>query len=256
MAFNINDFRSEVNKVGLSVNNLFVVEITLPNTLQTLMLDGLEENEPIEYSRMLTFLCRSAQIPSLDLQTASVQPEGYGNPHRRPSGMQFNQLPMVFMVDSGYRTLTYFQRWMQSIVNYDSSIPNSTVDGRKKFFMEYKENYEATINVTMYSYNSGEFTFEHSFAGAFPTNVGEISLAWENQAEVMLLPVTFTFDRMLTSGMKQGQRNSSADGGLGFLSRLSQLNTIGNALSSIRKPKSILDAVRQVDRLNTILDNF
>lgn len=265
MPFNIQEFSSQVNKHGVSTNNLFVSSITLPDTMQSLMQNPQEVTTDTEksqstsvqdYSQMLTFLCRTVQIPDLNIDVANIQPEGYGNPHRRPTNMQFGQLQMVFMVDAQYRTLAYFQRWLQSIINYDTSIPRGEVDLRKKFFMAYKKDYQATIDVTMYSYASEQFTYNHKFAGCYPTSVGGIQLAWENQAEIMLLPVTFTYDTMITSGMKQGTPNSTGDGGISFLSRLSQLNTIGQAISSIRRPRSILGAIREVDRLNTIFDNL
>lgn len=268
MAFNIKNFQAEIGKHGLSTNNLFATSITLPQNMQSLMLQGLpaqkntessedkEDGSVFDYSRMLTFLTKAVTIPELSLTTAPIQPEGYGNPHRRPTNMEFGQMSMIFMVDSSFRTLTYFQRWLQSIINYDTSVPNGSVDGRKKFFLDYKSNYQATIDVTMYSFNSMQFEYNYRFANAFPINVGEIQLAWENQAEIMLLPVTFTYDIMRTSGMKQGQNNNRLDGGFSFLSRLSQLNTIGQAISTIRKPRSILGAINEIDRLNTIFDNL
>lgn len=265
MSFDINEFRANINSVGgVSTNNLFLVTITLPIALQQLMLDGVEMPElgedgnksPLTYSRMLTFLCRSVQIPALTVDTAPIQPEGYGNPHRRPSGMTYNELPCVFMVDSAFRSLVYFQRWLQTIINYDTSIPGGSVDGRKQFFMEYKENYQAVIEVAMFSYNSAEVQFVNRFSGAFPTNLGEIQMAWENQAEVMLLPVTFTFDTMTTTGLKKGQPNDAKGISGGILGSLSQLNTIGSAFTSLQRPRSILGAIREVDKLNTILDNI
>jgi hypothetical protein len=243
MAFNIKEFSAGINKTGLAVSNLFVVRIGLPPVLT---------NDQSDIPQTLTLLCKNAQIPSTQIQTSPIQLTGMGNPERRPVNMTFNELPVTFMVDGQYKTLRFFQRWQQLIINYDQNRLDSTVTGRRPFEMAYKSEYVTTVEVIMYSYNSSEIMYVHKFKNAFPTSIGDITLAWGNNAEIMELPINFTFDHMETSGMIQGSANERNDSGSGILGTLSSLQTLGSAISSLRVPRNLQDVVSQFNTFNTI----
>lgn len=245
MAFSIKDFSAGIGKSGLAVNNLFIVRISLPKAL-------VNDPESTDIAPTLTLLCKAAQIPSTQIQTSPIQVSGMGNPERRPVGMTFNELPVTFMVDGKYKILRFFQRWQQSIINYDSNQINSTVTGRLPFQMAYKEEYTTTVEVVTYAYNSQEVLYVHQFKNAFPTNLGDITLAWGNNTDIMELPVNFTFDHMNTTGMIQGSANERSNGGAGILGTISSLQTLGSAISSLRVPRNLQDVVTQFNTFNTI----
>src|SRR6056300_236038 len=169
MAFNIKDFTAGIAKSGLAANNLFIVRIGVPPAL-------INDNNS-DIPQTLTLLCKAAQIPSTAIQTNPIQVNGMGNPERRPVNMTFNELPTTFMVDGEFRILRFFQRWQQMIINYDQNQLNSTVTGRLPFQMGYKDEYVSTVEVITYSYNSSQVMYVHSFKNAFPTSIGDITLA-------------------------------------------------------------------------------
>ena len=72
----------------------------------------------------------------------------------------------------------------------------------------------------------------------------------------MTLPVTFAFDELTVDGTVQGTVTGGARGVNGILSFLSSLNTIGQAVSNIRKPRNIQDAINQFTNINTILGSL
>lgn len=269
MAFSISEFNSQLNKHGVAKNNLFLVTIALPPALsRDLGVSPSPGAEPLGISPAadssppklpvedLKFFCKAATLPELTVQTVDNFPNTFGTPDRRPSAMQFTQLPTVFMVDSNFKVKEYFHSWMQRIVNYDRQSPMGFVDGRLPFEIAYKSEYSAGVTIEVYSYEQKAITYTYKFEGAFPTSIGETQVSWENAAEIMTLPVTFTYDTMIVPGAKVGKVETTSSRGSGILGSLSALNSFGQAINQIRRPRSIQDTINQFTNAQTIFRNF
>ena len=249
MAFSIKDFNAQLHKHGLAQSNLFVLKITLNENLTF-----LEENMA---TQDMTFLCRSAEVPEVAVQTVDFKPRGYGPSEKRPNGFELPLLPTVFMVDSNFAVMKFFHRWMQKVINYDTSAgPISEVDGALPFEMGYKRDYATTIEIIVYSFQSESITYTYKMSGAYPIQVGNITEAWEANGEIMTLPVGFTYDELKVSGAKTGNVISGASGANGLLSYLSSINTFTQAIRGLKRPRSIQDAINQVSNVSTILKSF
>jgi len=257
MAFNINEFSAQINKHGLAQTNLFIVRITPPPTF-TGIADGAEDNSvSLNLSRELQFFCRTVTLPELDVQTVDVQKQAFGAITRKPQSMAFPVLPTVFMVDSNFAVLKFFHRWMQKIVNYDTSAgPISAVDGLLPFEMGYKSDYATTIEIIVYSFQSESITYTYKMDGAYPIQVGNITEAWEAQGEIMTLPIGFTYDSLKVTGAKTGNVLDGASGANGLLSYLSTINTFAQAIRGLKRPRGIQDAINQFTNVSTILKSF
>tara|TARA_R110000744_G_scaffold220297_1_gene339129 strand:+ start:154 stop:915 length:762 start_codon:yes stop_codon:yes gene_type:complete len=252
MAFSISEFNSKIHDHGLAKNNLFFVRIGLPPAL-------LGELSQIPVSRDLEFFCKSVTLPEMDITTADVQPQGFGPNVRRPSGMQFPVLPATFMVDANFGVLKMFHRWTQAIVNYDRSGGNlAGVDNALPFELGYKDEYATTMQVAVYSHSSRSVEYVYEFSGVYPVNVGNVTASWENQAEVMTLPVGFTYDQLKVTGAKSGEVLADKPGSNTgrFLRWFSSINSIVNTLESIQRPVNVQDAFNQVSNVGTILNSF
>lgn len=259
MSFNINDFSAQINKHGLAQTNLFLVRITPPSGFTGISDDNTDEDNSVELNlaRELEFFCRSVTLPELDTQTVDYQKQAFGAITRRPQSIQFPILPTVFMVDSNFAILKFFHRWMQKIINYDtSSGPISAVDGALPFEMGYKRDYATTIEIIVYSFQSESITYTYKMSGAYPIQVGNITEAWEAQGEIMTLPVGFTYDELQVSGAKSGSVVEGLSGSNGLLSYLSSINTFTQAIRGLRRPRGIQDAINQVTNVSTILKSF
>jgi hypothetical protein len=259
MAFNINDFSAQVNKHGLAQTNLFLVRIVPPPGFTGIADGNADEDNAVELNlaRELEFFCRSVTLPELDAQTTDYQKQSFGAITRRPQSIQFPILPTVFMVDSNFAILKFFHRWMQKIVNYDtSSGPISEVDGMLPHEMGYKIDYATTIEIIVYSFQSESITYTYKMSGAYPIQVGNITEAWESQGEIMTLPVGFTYDELQVTGAKSGNVVGGLSGGNGLLSYLSSINTFTQAIRGLRRPRGIQDAINQVTNVSTILKSF
>lgn len=259
MAFNINEFSAQINSRGLAVNNLFVVRITPPQRLTAL---GSDYN----LGGDMVFFCRSVDIPNFDVNTIAYREQGFGIAQQRPIGMDFAPVPTVFMVDSNFAIKKFFHRWMQMVYNYDTSggvlsvDPGSSSAERSQgiYQLGYKEDYVGTMEVVLYSQqiDSPAYKYEYKFGNVYPTSLGNVQAAWENSAEIMTLPVTFTYDQFETTGSIAGTVTTDFNRGNGLLNYLSALNTFGQAVDQLSRPRNIQDLVNQLVDVRTIFNSF
>lgn len=194
MAFNIANFASKINGTGLAKNNLFYAAITSPPSM----------NLPIESDLM--FLCKSASIPGLELETTAIKPQGWGRTDLLPTAHTKPNLTMTFMVDSNFAVKQYFHRWMQTIMNYnDSKGPNSEgINGKLPYEFDYRNNYAGEIDIVVFSEHDSSpeaRAYTYKFKNAYPITVSGVETAWENQAEIMSITTLMTYTSMSVSGM-------------------------------------------------------
>lgn len=178
MAFNITDFRAKINAVGLAKSNAFELFITPPASISTSGTGGYN-------LEIISGLCKTAEIPALNPTTVDVKPYAYGPSEKRASGLEFEVLNTVFMVDEKFRVISFFRDWTNLMVDYRS--------GNASFIVGYKDNYIGTIEVHVYSGFNEKLKTKYTYYDAYPVTVGNISTSWENNAEVMNLPVGFAY---------------------------------------------------------------
>jgi len=248
MSFNISEFQAHVSRRGLAKNNLFFMQITLPASISFI--------ENTITTRELTFLCKSVNLPEMRIVNFGVKPLGFGITESRPTDLNLSNLPAVFMMDSDFGTMKFFHRWMQSIINYNTYDGTTQLDPQEKlpYQIEYKDNYAATIEVLLFSGNDASKVYHYTFGNAFPSQVGAIDTSWENQGEIMNLPVTFEFDRFKLEALELGQIAPSMFNQNGFLSSLSSINGVVQAVSQLRLPNNVQDFINQVTNVNTIFN--
>ena len=196
MAFNVNEFNSKINEMGVAQSNLFVARITVP--------DG--DVVGLMPTSNLQFLCRTADIPEFTVATTPFRPRGIGPAEQRPTTFDYGPLNLVFMMDSNFNVLKFFHRWMQKVVNYDVTSGGESVasNGTRPYEFGYKDEYAAVIDVKIFSNPLEDKFYEYRFDNAYPTSVGQITTAWENNAEILLLPITFAYDEMKVTGSEAG----------------------------------------------------
>ena len=253
MSFNIQSFSSKISQHGLAKNNLFFVTIVVPSAIR-------DEMEKIAVVPDLQFFCRSVTLPEMDMITADIQPQGFGSPQRRPQGMNFPIIPAVFMVDSDFGVMKFFHRWAQAIINYDRSEGvRGIVNNQLPFEMGYKNEYGTKMTVTVFSFGGGSETdsiYTYELSGAYPVNIGNTSEAWESTAEIMTLPVGFTYDTLSVTGAKTPVVLDDGLGANGLLTWFSSINSVAQSIRGLKKPKNIQDAINQITNVSTITNSF
>lgn len=180
MAFNINQFRAVVNYKGVAKTNLFEAMIIPPA--------GISGGD------ILTLECESVSIPDLGVGVQKIMPHGHGHGVQRPSTSDFTNISCNFIVDGEFNAKNFFYAWMQKIVNYDNSNYNTKVGGLYPYEFGFMNDYSGAIELKVFPDNKKENYYEYRFGNAFPTNIGSIEVAWSNDAQYMILPVSFAYN--------------------------------------------------------------
>lgn len=242
MTFKISEFSARLNKNnGLAKTNLFVVRITPPSGL---ILGQMPTED-------MVFFCRSVDIPGININTTDIFNQGHGQLERRASGVTFDPLNAIFMVDGNFGIKRFFHRWAQLVVNYNVDNHFALDQGKLPYEVGYKDEYTGTIDITIFSPNN-DTSYSYNFRNVYPTSVGNVTAAWENNDEIMTLPITFQYDNYHTTGTMPGVTDTILSRTNGLLSYLSALNTYGidvDNINSIRSLQDLNDKLANVYRL-------
>ena len=246
MAFNINEFRSQIASRGLAKSSLFYVTITVPASLTNTLGSIMDSNT-------LSFFCDTASLPGMEFGTVDYKKHGYGKSYKRPVEFNESTLPLIFMVDAEFGVVKYFHRWFQSIFNYNNgSAVREDPQGKLPYEFEYHDNYAATIEIFVFSMNDTQKVYKYKFSKAYPMSIGEVNVAWEINDQIMKLPVTFEYDYMTTEALEWGSIRPDLSRQNGVLSYISAINSYGQAIAQVERPQSIQDAIVQLTNINTI----
>jgi len=243
MAFNVSEFKSQMDWFGGPFRgSLF--------ELQIFNYPGVTTRAN---SRDLTFFCKNATIPGMVFNT--VQYENVAQ-MRKVMPVAWNPEPVqsIFMLDSDHQILSFFHSWAQNIVNFSTAAGSfSEVDGKLPFEVGYKDEYAATIVIRHYSTNyqqSGAY-YEVVLRNAFPIQIGDVDLAWENNDQYAVLPVSFQYDEIQFTGEKIGSPTARFGRGNGLIGLINQVGAIGQFLGLGGVPQGIQDAINTYTRLDT-----
>lgn len=225
MVFNVNQFKSTFDKYdGPSRTNLFMVELIPTSTNQNTM-----------PARDIRFFCKSVQVPGINLNLAVRQPYGIGLPQSFPTGLTSEMLNCVFILDSQHQILSFFHKWMQSIVNFDVSrgllAPNANDYEHYPYEINYREDYEMRMVIRYYA--NTQSLYNIVLDGVYPSELSSINLSWEDNDQIANLPVNFSYREINVDSTRTGEvQNDSSRGLLGLTSSIESGNGIQRAIDA------------------------
>lgn len=238
MSFNINEFKSTMNKYGgPAKKNLFVVEIA-NGPVQS---DGMT-------ARDLRFFCQTASVPGLNLTVADYYPNGFGAKQSIPVSITQDQFNAVFMLDSDHMVLRFFHQWVQQVLNYNyAQGAFSQVGNQLPYEVGYKNDFACNIVIKHYSTNSdgtGGY-YEYTLHDAFPTQVSGVDVSWADNDSFATSTINFAYSHMSVDAAKIGTPTERFARGTGYLTFINRLGTSGQFISQGQGslPNSIQDAV-------------
>ncbi len=246
MPFNINEFKSTMNKYGGAARkNLFIVEIANAPDFN----DGMS-------LRDLRFFCQTVQAPGVNITVADNFPNGFGLRQSIPTQMIPAPVNAVFMLDSDHQVVRFFHQWMQSIINFDTSNGiDKTVNGQLPYEVGYVRDISTRITIKSYSTDSQDSYYEYILEDAYPTEIAGETLSWADNNSYATATVNFTYSRMTVSGFKQGKYTERDTRGTGYLDLINRIGTTGQVINQGSLPTSIQDAINSFTRFNTGLNN-
>ena len=159
------DFISQIKSEGLSRTNRFLVNITSPAAL-----GGSD-------ARLIQLYCEQAALPGMAYASTPVR--SFGENREIVYERNFEPIALTFYVDRKMSVLSFFNDWMDSIVN---PITRES---------SYYDDYTTQMNITMQDVADND-TYEVEFREVYPKSVGAIQLDY-NSKDVAKLTVTFNY---------------------------------------------------------------
>jgi hypothetical protein len=175
MPFNIDTFKSEIEQNGYMKNNHFRVALRPPRIFND-----------VATANALSFRAESIKIPGVQILTADNNIYGVGMTQKQPYNSQLQDNSMTVLCDSYGRIWNFFYEWARRITNF-----NGQDNAVATYFVEYKDNYATTIQITTYDV-AGEQIQEFNLFDAFPTSIAETNMNWGN-SEVTKLNIGFSY---------------------------------------------------------------
>lgn len=165
---NISDFKARMISGGAR-SNQFKVNVSFPAGIDT---GSAGQN--------LQFLAKSATLPSSTLADVAV---GYrGRTVHFAGEREFQPWTIEIYNDNDFNMRNVFERWVDMMQNA------ATTSG-----MMYPMGYQTQMQVWQLD-RSERVVKEYNFVDAFPIDVGQIQLDWDQNNQIEIFPVTFQYN--------------------------------------------------------------
>ena len=243
----LNNFMSELRESGVARTNLFEVTITAPRMMVGYAKDVLPK---------VSLLAESAQLPGINVQTEDgIKRYGYGLQDHVAYGAGFNDISVGMIGDGRGEIYKFFYLWMHGIVKSDYDGPANVVgyNGIAPFEVEFKQDYETTIDIVTYN-ESNDTILHYRLFGAFPKNLPDVGLSWSD-SDIMKFNISFTYSYARLVNIDQSaQLSKNGIKGLSTLQKLVKIGTAIQAIASLKRPRGVQDALASASTIKNIFN--
>jgi hypothetical protein len=190
MPFNISSFKENGLVYGGARPSLFNVFLTVP---QGIGIDLVSVDK-------FRFVCRTAELP--ESTVGSIDIPYFGRRIKVAGERNFAGWAVTVMNDEDFSVRALFEAWSNAINRMVSNVRDPVIA---------TENYKVDLDVIQYG-KDGSTIRAYQLVGAFPTQIGAISLGWDTQNAIEEFSVNFEYDYWVplveTSDKKAGGVNA------------------------------------------------
>ena len=172
MPFNINGFKHYGLVYGGARPSLFAVQLNIPPNI------GLDP----QTSTKFRFLCKSAALPESSI--ASVDIPYFGRKIKIAGDRTFQDWTVTVMNDEDFNVRAMFEAWSNALNRLVSNVRDPGTS---------RETYKVDLEVFQFG-KDGETIRSYVINGAFPTQIGAISLDWDSANQIESFSVNFAYD--------------------------------------------------------------
>jgi hypothetical protein len=170
MAFNINEFRSQMQGDGARPN---LFEVTLP--FPAFALPGNAQTK-------LTFMCKTAQLPGSTVNTVPVQ--YFGRELKFAGNRTFQDWSVTIINDEDFVIRNAFERWMNGMNSHATNVRNPAASTPNGY----------TVDGEVRQYGKGGNTLKkYKFIGLFPTDLSTIDVDWGSNDTIEEFTVNLSY---------------------------------------------------------------
>lgn len=176
LAFNIEQFRSNGLVNGGSRPNQYQIIFAAPLGLST------------NVAYQLSFLTKAASIPAMSIGT--IELPYFGRVLKEAGDRRYRPWDCTVMLDEDFEQRAFFESWNNKL-NYavsnmrDPALSDSTVGAASS--------YKIDIQINQLT-KTGDVAYSYMLVGAWPSNVGQMRLAWEQRDQIHEFDVEFEYD--------------------------------------------------------------
>lgn len=174
MAFNVNDFRSQL-QYGGAKPTLFEVQIQNPVS----QLADLKSS----------FMIKSAALPSSEL--GEIQAPYFGRKIKLAGDRTFQPWNVTVINDEDFLVRNAMETWMSFLNSHEGNL--------QQFGTSSPAAYKSQAIINQYS-KTGDILRTYKFHGLYPANVTEIAMSWESVDAIEEFGVTFNYDWWTVEG--------------------------------------------------------
>lgn len=172
MPFNISSFKANGLVYGGARPSLFNVYLSVPAGIG---IDNVSVNK-------FRFVCKSAEIPASAIGAIDV---GYfGRKIKVAGDRSFGDWGVVVMNDEDYSVRALFEAWSNAMNRMIANVRDPNLS---------QEQYKVDLEVIQYAKDGIEVR-SYKLVGAFPTEIGPMTLDWDQQNAIEQFGVTFAYD--------------------------------------------------------------
>jgi hypothetical protein len=172
MPFNISTFKENGLVYGGARPSLFNVFLSVPAGI------GID-NVSVDKFR---FVCRTAELP--ESTVGAIEIPYFGRRIKVAGERNFASWGVTVMNDEDFSVRAMFEAWLNAINRMVSNVRDPNIA---------TENYKVDMEVIQYA-KDGSTIRSYQLIGAFPTQVGAISLGWDSQNAIEEFAVNFEYD--------------------------------------------------------------
>ena len=196
--FNITNFFTSVNTKGVLRDNSFILSIMPPQVMSNF--------SATQTINELSLRCESVNIPGINLQTQDIFRYGTGPVEKSPYSAFFTDVTAQFIVDRDATEYTFFNLWMNSIVNMDlqgGMLAANPQFNSLPYEVRYRSEYATRVFIFVYN-DKQEKVVEVTLEDAYPLTLHDTPFNWNNQDAMVKLQVTLNYRSMYIKTLSTG----------------------------------------------------
>ena len=243
-------------------------EVSFAGFMNLSNLSGFLRNKGVDtdfITRELGLLCSSASLPTSRYAISEVT-NFMGVRENFAHTRSFVPIDLTFYVDKEYKTLKFFEHWMEYIASGAETRDGIFDKARPGYYVRMKypqQGYKCdTIQIKKFD-RDYQYQIEYNFIGCFPVDIVAVPVSYEG-SQILQMTVTMGYDRYVcgaidSKSISQGTFGNFIPqlGGLaiasaaafGGTSALGKINSAANSLAGIsrnaRDLQGSIDSVRQ-----------
>lgn len=172
MPFNIAAFKSNGLVYGGARPSLFNVYLSPPAGI------GIDNVS----AQKFTFVCRTAELP--EMSVSNIEIPYFGRKIKVAGERSFADWSVTVMNDEDFAVRAMFEAWNNAINRLVSNVRDPNLGA---------EQYKTDLEIIQYG-KDGSSLRSYQLIGAFPTQLGAISLGWDSANNIEEFTVNFSYD--------------------------------------------------------------